>query len=84
MQQAAAIAYKKAVEAHPTHSSILCKYGGFAKHVENDYEKVSCLNPRRGGCTVFTDGVRCVLNRFELQQRARAAIGPRCTLEALQ
>lgn len=38
--QAAATAYKKAVQAHPTHSSILCKYGGFVKHVENDYEKV--------------------------------------------
>lgn len=38
--QAAAIAYRKAVEAHPTHSSILCKYGGFVKHVENNFEKV--------------------------------------------
>lgn len=38
--QAAAVAYEKAVETHPSHASILCKYGGFAKHVENDYKKV--------------------------------------------
>ncbi|CAM9648774.1 unnamed protein product [Ectocarpus fasciculatus] len=46
--RAAATAYKKAVEAHPTHSSILCKYGGFVKHVENDYMKV-CI-PRTSPC----------------------------------
>lgn len=47
--QAAAVAYKKAVEMHPSHASILCKYGGFVKHVENDYEKVivaSVANPK--------------------------------------
>lgn len=57
-QQAAAIAYKKAAEAHPSHSTILCKYGGFAKHVENDHKKVHVcsLNPRRQErCTVLTD-----------------------------
>lgn len=39
--QAAAVAYQKAVEAHPTHASILCKYGSFVKHVENDHDKVN-------------------------------------------
>lgn len=55
IQQAAAAAYKEAVKAHPTHSSILCKYGGFAKHVENDYDKVLPVVNKGVRRAVFTD-----------------------------
>lgn len=51
--QAAAVAYERAVETHPTHASILCKYGSFVKHIENDPEKVI---GNRGPLLLITTG----------------------------
>jgi Tfp pilus assembly protein PilF len=67
--KAADAAYRAAVEAHPKHASILCRYGSFLKHVRRDpdkaqrmFEAAIAANPEHaeslGHLAVLLHGVR--------------------------